>query len=78
MYLDEAIIISKDSYRFGYHGATNLTVVDHQFSGTEVFLAHDKSLAEAFAEDHGEVFLVEQLGVKPLLLDTPEHKGKVE
>ena len=29
-------------------------------------------MAEVFAEEGGKVFLVEQSGVKPMLLDTPE------
>ena len=54
----------------GFHG-TPVKIPIEAFTFPEVYLAHDYDLADAYA-DGGQILVVENLGTKPLMLDTPE------
>lgn len=58
-----------------FHGVTQNEIEASTFGQGKdmVFLAHDWSLAETYADESGLVFDVEDLSVNPLILATPEE-----
>jgi GNAT superfamily N-acetyltransferase len=55
-----------------WHGTTRGAIPGGGFAGPEVYLAHDRELAAAYADTEGaDVHEVQDLAEKPLVLDTP-------
>lgn len=56
-----------------WHGTTKGAIPGGGFSGSEVYLAHDRELADAYGDTPGsQVLEVQDLSERPLILDTPE------